>query len=236
MTAQAPDWLVFRGKRRMLFSNPLEPFLRQLPTRPEFRLQSTAHWRGYVATWTIEDDRLFLSGLQTQVDREGDPGINLVFPKATGPVPADWVSFRLRSPDGEQVRYVHMSYQSQYAQEMNLWVRAGRLVAFVEVDVRTGRQLSWEATPHLELEYGVDQGAFIRSSIAHPGDPAPLLAYADWLEERSDIRAEVVRALADSRISQGTQPLRSLSEASRRRAFEDPTWAGLVGLSAIPEG
>src|SRR5262245_24019130 len=36
---------------------------------------------------------------------------------------------------------------------------------------------------------------FLRSILADPADELPRLAYADWLEERGDPQAEVIRAL-----------------------------------------
>ncbi|MEK6236070.1 MAG: TIGR02996 domain-containing protein, partial [Planctomycetales bacterium] len=35
--------------------------------------------------------------------------------------------------------------------------------------------------------------AFLEEIVANPGDPAPRLIFADWLEERGDPRAEVIR-------------------------------------------
>ena len=39
-----------------------------------------------------------------------------------------------------------------------------------------------------------DDEAFIRGILANPGDDAPRLIYADWLEERDDPRGAYLRA------------------------------------------
>jgi uncharacterized protein (TIGR02996 family) len=195
MTAQAPDWLVFRGRRRMLFSNPLEPRLKELPGRPDFRVTGTANWRGYVATWEVRsDDTLWLTGLQTRnaLD-EPDPGLKLIFPNASGPVAARWVSQRLESPDGDQVRYVHFGYQSRYARVMYLTVHVGRVILVEERHGETGERLDASFTTHLEATFGSDEGSFLRAAHASPADSAPRLVYADWLDERGDPRGELIR-------------------------------------------
>lgn len=42
-----------------------------------------------------------------------------------------------------------------------------------------------------------DEEAFIRAIVSAPGDDAPRLIYADWLDERGDPRGEYVRAEVD---------------------------------------
>ena len=38
-----------------------------------------------------------------------------------------------------------------------------------------------------------DEQAFIQAILADPTDDSPRLVYADWLEERSDLRGEFLR-------------------------------------------
>src|SRR4051812_9630921 len=117
MSAQTSDWLVFRGHRRRLFSYPLEPYLRYLPSRPDFRLRRARY--GYEADWEIRaDDTLWLTGLITRAPGDGiDPGLAELFPDAGGPVPATWVELRLNSSSGDHLRYDHHGYQSRYTRE-----------------------------------------------------------------------------------------------------------------------
>src|SRR5947209_3068289 len=114
MSRQAPDRLILDGRERLLISEPLEPYLRDLHTRPDFRIDDGVNQRGYVATWEVKsDDTLWLTGLQTCSANERDPGLNLLFPGAAV-VPATWVSQKLHSADGER-RYDHRGYTSNYA-------------------------------------------------------------------------------------------------------------------------
>ena len=63
-TAQVPDLLIYNGDTLMLFSNPLEFFYNETNPKPvtfvETNCSSTACWRGYQATWLIENDSLYL--------------------------------------------------------------------------------------------------------------------------------------------------------------------------------
>lgn len=193
MAVQAPDWLVFRGRRRRLFSYPFDQLLHNLPSRPDFRIRDADNNRGYVAHWEIrDDDTLWLTGLQTRAEQEGpDPGLAIVFPNASGPIQAKWVRQRLRSPDGEQLRYE--VYGSRYARETYLLVWSGRLVVIEEEDGRTQMRYSGELTNHLEQLCGSEEGAFLRACHNQPHDAAPRLIYADWLDERGDPRADLIR-------------------------------------------
>jgi len=69
-TAQAPDVLIYNGKTYDLFSNPLEDFYGEDESkRPKFWVapdtMSSGNWRGYVATWEIIDDKLYLSKIDS---------------------------------------------------------------------------------------------------------------------------------------------------------------------------
>ena len=44
----------------------------------------------------------------------------------------------------------------------------------------------------------MEEWAFLMSVLAAPGDPAPLLVFADWLEARGERRAERGRQRATS--------------------------------------
>jgi uncharacterized protein (TIGR02996 family) len=229
--AQDPDWLHFRGRRRMLLSYPLDAYLRDLSEQPALRMWSTANRRGYVATWEVrDDDTLWLTGLQTRLDDQADPGLRAVFPDAAGPVEARWVSQSLRVPDGEQLRYVHMGYGSQYARETLLLVWAGQLLSIDEIDGKTGQQIGGWLTRHLEGVFGPEEGAFLRAIHSAPGDLAPRLIYADWLDERHDPRADVIRLAERLRPAGSAAAMREwgANRESVRRGLSHRLWVLLM--------
>ena len=50
MTAQVPDSLIYGGNSYALFSNPLEPYFEERPSRPNFVFHSTDNWRALAQT------------------------------------------------------------------------------------------------------------------------------------------------------------------------------------------
>ena len=82
----------------------------------EWLAGSTACWRRYIGTWEVRRERLYLSAL-----------VGCYELTAGGPVPADWVTAVLCVPRGEPLRYVHMGFESVFAEELHLRVEAGRV-------------------------------------------------------------------------------------------------------------
>ncbi|MCM3874418.1 MAG: hypothetical protein ND895_27320 [Pyrinomonadaceae bacterium] len=145
-TSQQPDVLIHKGKSFDLFANPLEGFYKGKGTRPSFRVKpnviSTGNWRGYVATWTIENGFLYLLKIDAWICRDWDEKtcrkVNLkdLFGSRyiQGRVRADWFSGDLRMPDGELLQYVHMGYGSVYERELTFRVESGKVVKESVVD------------------------------------------------------------------------------------------------------
>ena len=79
-TAQVPDRLLYEGQVCALFAEPLESFwATDRDRRPDFRLnsagmQSFGNWRGYVAVWEIEGEKLYLRELHSWIERKEDLG------------------------------------------------------------------------------------------------------------------------------------------------------------------
>jgi len=68
MTAQMGEILWIDNKKETLCALPLDVLFNAMPHRPKFILRMTAIMRGYVGTWKIEDDRLWLVGVNGYVD------------------------------------------------------------------------------------------------------------------------------------------------------------------------
>lgn len=134
-TAQASDLLIVEGKEFALNTNPLESQLgKRKWKRPEEAVISSANWRGYIATWEIKDDKLFLKDATILVSDPKDkdeyvsksitqdlyPGASEVF--------ADWYTGALIVPDGKMTRYVHMGYGSSFDHYQVFRVQAGKVV------------------------------------------------------------------------------------------------------------
>jgi hypothetical protein len=111
MTAQVAEALIYKGEKLSLCSNPLSTYLQSTPKSIRFCSISTALWRGYVGTWTIEGGRLYLAKLSGYVSKEGkteEVDLSYLFPDYPDGVFAHWYTGELRCPMGELLNYVHM--------------------------------------------------------------------------------------------------------------------------------
>lgn len=219
MSVQDPDWITFRGRQRQLLSYPLDAYLRDLPTQPDLRLRGFGRDRGYVAWWHVgDDDLLWLTDLTTRPEPDGpDPGLATVFPSGE-PVVATWVSCRLLTADGQQLRFSPFGNGGAHARETYLSVWHGRLVMIEEMDGKTGRRIGGEVTPHLDSALGPDHGAFVRAVVAAGADVAPRLVYADWLDEHNDGRGALIR------LAEGLLRERPELAARQPSYFAPPKW------------
>lgn len=138
-TAQIPDQLIYKGTTYHLNNNPLETYFKEHPKkRPEGDITSSALWRGYIATFTIEDQMLILKDIQVQVyeheegKEEWRPNVTLksvlkeVFPEEKKLI-IDWCSEILILPSGEIEDYVHHGYASTFEQYLLLEIKEGVL-------------------------------------------------------------------------------------------------------------
>ena len=137
-TAQMGDILVYQGQNKSIFSNPLEFYFDEQHPRPNevFQFSCTANWRGYVATWKIEEDYLYLVKLVEGSCSHDAPEIPLgsIFPEQQSPIKATWFTGRLRIPLGKRLQYVHMGYGSVYEKALFLSIENGKLIGETLVD------------------------------------------------------------------------------------------------------
>lgn len=145
-TAQIPDRLIYKGKSYNLHNNPLEAYFKEYPRkRPEGDVSSTALWRGYIATFEIQNGLLILKDLQIEVyehqegREEWAPNTTLksvlkeVFPKKDT-IKIDWCTQILILPSGKIKNYVHQGYASIFEQYVLLEMKEGRLMQEKEFD------------------------------------------------------------------------------------------------------
>jgi hypothetical protein len=121
-TAQYGDRLIIEKDTFWINSNPLEGYFDKKGNRTingeDMQGSCTALWRGYVATWQIQNDSLFLVRIQT--DYCDDNPIDLDVKKEFGANKAfaNWVNQTIVQTKGELIQYVHMGYMSIYEQEI----------------------------------------------------------------------------------------------------------------------
>ncbi len=136
-TAQFPDILYIEGQKHSLMTNPLEQYY-SLPgnPRPQFRAPNTATWRGYIATWEIDQGRLFLKSIRAWTER-GEVGLEALFPGQKAPIPANWFTGKLRVPQGKIIK-PGVGYRAVYEKELIIDIEKGRVGRRELID-NTGR-------------------------------------------------------------------------------------------------
>jgi len=128
MTAQIGEKLIYEGRQVSMCSEPLNQFFALGGACPEFEFTCTALWRGYVGTWEIINDRLYLIGLTGTLKDGSEATLETVFQGYPDRVFAHWYSGTLRIPEGRQIEYVHMGYGSTYERDRFLKFEKGILV------------------------------------------------------------------------------------------------------------
>lgn len=139
-TAQLPEQLIYKGKTVGIYSEPLEQYFNKDHPKPIEWIQATctALWRGYLATWEIKDDKLYLVKIVRDGCSDDAPAMPLskLFPGAKGPIFAKWYTGTLIVPQGKVLQYVHMGYQSIYEQELHIKIKDGKVVGKKMIDNR----------------------------------------------------------------------------------------------------
>lgn len=142
MAAQVPDRIIFNQEYLNLFTNPLEAYWMVSGLgRPRF-IPSEDCRRGYVATWEIKDNQLFLREVEGRIRRSfalwGKRvvaySLGKLFGKKRSGVKADWFSGKLRIPLGNMTLFDDNGYNSRFEKEVIITVTEGNLNRVVIID------------------------------------------------------------------------------------------------------
>lgn len=85
MTAQCRERLIYNGEEYYLATEPLASYLIKYDIR--FIAPHTACWRGYIGSWLIEDNKLYLVDLKANISEgnkkfgaDKEVGLDFYFP------------------------------------------------------------------------------------------------------------------------------------------------------------
>jgi hypothetical protein len=145
MSTQLPDKILKDGDWMDLYSNPLEQYwIAAHKSRPSFYPRFNCK-RGYVASWEIKDNSLFLNDIVGSfekrilffIKRSAACSLKWLFPKLTHKhkrVKATWFSGKLRIPRGKMMFYEHSGYDSRFEKEQIITVDHGEILKVVLLD------------------------------------------------------------------------------------------------------
>jgi hypothetical protein len=165
-TGQIGDRLIYKGDTLLLFSNPLEDYLsaKQKRSINDHVLEetSTACYRGYLATWEIMNDSLFLESIRKGCQEENPEYFDLVSEFGSKKVFAGWYTGKILAPGGKLLFYVHDGYESVYETETEFQIVNGHITRVTAYDNSLASQsdlkgeklkqfiysnIQWEALP-----------------------------------------------------------------------------------------
>jgi uncharacterized protein (TIGR02996 family) len=205
---------------------------------------SSGCWRGYEGTWEVRDDTLHLVQL-AQPHRLGrQDGLVVMFPEHTGSIEAAWFSGEIVpddvvNPDDHALVEMHTlnDWPLQFFW-FTLVVHRGKLLLEEAIDLKGGVTQT-RLTKHGDELFAKPERAFLHAIHANVEDATPKLVYADWLEERSDPRGQLLRTEVERLNKEG--PRRMWTEEHYRQAIpsgyvppEDMLWFWRQ-IAGIPE-
>ena len=126
MTTQAGDILSYNGEKTTIATEPLKSYL---DTRSDvgFIFKSTGLVRGYIGTWEIKNNQLYLISLLGFVDNNKKVDLSYLFPNKTE-VFADWFSGDIRIPEGELLKKINLGYASVFEKDRILSFKEGIII------------------------------------------------------------------------------------------------------------
>ena len=138
MTAQASDYIIYKGVQNSMGTEPLQQYLQKRSRKKRkkpIRLVAphTACWRGYICGWEVLGSKLYLVDFKGFIENEKIVDINYVFPSKQK-VFAKWFTGSIRIPQGEMLDYVHGGYQSLYEKDLFIKFKKGILISEEEKD------------------------------------------------------------------------------------------------------
>jgi hypothetical protein len=137
MTAQVHERLILDGKHTTMTCCPPVRFAHPrlviaIHKKPDLIIGSSACWRGYVGSWELKQGKLYLIGVRGHFEiSDGQP----IF--------AEWVTGVLRVPQGRQLMYVHMGFESVYAKDLYIQIVNGVETKRCVIDNRGFPHLVW---------------------------------------------------------------------------------------------
>ena len=140
MTAQAMEIIKIDGQNSRMATEPLRLYFEKSGKEQELVSTSSACWRGYVGTWEVKDDKLYLVDIEATISNHRTENYNTVgldyFFPGKEEVFASWFSGEIRIPIGDLLRYVHMGYGSVFEEDLYLTIESGIIVSRITMKNR----------------------------------------------------------------------------------------------------
>ena len=135
-TEQFGDILIINGDTTGFKPYPLEEYFSKKGNRTIGKIQMegrcSALLRGYVATWKLENDSLFLIRIQTDYCGKNKQDINIKEEFGTDKVFAQWVNTTIILPQGKLLQYGYYGYVYIFEGEKYIAFKQGKSIDIKE--------------------------------------------------------------------------------------------------------
>ena len=135
--AQTMERLYLKGELVYMALDPLWSYLENLPDKHLFGALGSRCWKGYIGTWEIKDEKLYLISLFGNGNHPqrwySIIDIEFLFPKQRE-VFAEWFTGELRIPQGSILKHIDYGWQTVYESDLFINVKNGNVVGYREVD------------------------------------------------------------------------------------------------------
>jgi hypothetical protein len=115
----------YNGEPVALLGYPLEHYYQKHP-RPPFQFRKTSVHRGYIASWEIKNDELYLVNVEGILEGEKKASVADLFPGRTPPILADFIDGDIAIGRGKATR---QGWNFVYEQEESLKIKAGKVIS-----------------------------------------------------------------------------------------------------------
>lgn len=126
MTIQIPEKIIYKDKESLLYSEPMRSFFRKRKNLPKFKFISTRLWRCYIATWKIENNKLWLSNIEGILNNGEAASIKAFFPDSAEMVFASWFTGVLNLPQGKPI-LCKTIYGTAHEKSLLIFVKNGQV-------------------------------------------------------------------------------------------------------------
>ena len=200
-TAQIPDFLIYKGDTLSIYSNPLEGYFESKGVRTigeiDFKKENycTALSRGYVASWKIENDSLFLVSIETDYCSDNPIEIDLRQEFSRKKIFADWVSIEVINPSGKKIKHIHQGYESIYEYERGFEFIDGHLNTINNYDNRKSRESVYVKEPSILHKFLYENIDWQLVEAQNLSDKKRILARIRIGEDEKPTAIEIVRGV-----------------------------------------
>jgi hypothetical protein len=110
MTTKRCDQIIIKGIQYKFKTLPLDDYWMDENPKPHMAIIRSSNWRGYIATWEIKNDCLYLLDIEIYTP-EPTYGLNYVFPHMKGKIKARWYTGEFSVPQSQLIYHFNDGFE-----------------------------------------------------------------------------------------------------------------------------